>query len=66
MRIPTEPIGSIPTPHDLLEAIATGDGTDPGLAPLCDNRSTTRDTAFAKIRARAAGTAMASAILGGG
>jgi len=31
MNIPTEPIGSIPRPHALIEAIAAGDGTDPKL-----------------------------------
>jgi 5-methyltetrahydropteroyltriglutamate--homocysteine methyltransferase len=36
MTIPTEPIGSIPRPLELLEAIAKGDGTDPRLAPLYD------------------------------
>jgi 5-methyltetrahydropteroyltriglutamate--homocysteine methyltransferase len=35
MNIPTEPIGSIPRPSKLLEAIAAcGDGTDPKLEPL--------------------------------
>jgi 5-methyltetrahydropteroyltriglutamate--homocysteine methyltransferase len=31
MTIPTEPIGSIPRPLALIEAIATRDGTDPAL-----------------------------------
>ena len=35
MPIPTEPIGSIPRPLSLLEAIrACGDGMDPALDPL--------------------------------
>jgi 5-methyltetrahydropteroyltriglutamate--homocysteine methyltransferase len=35
--IPTEPIGSIPRPLKLIEAIkAIGDGTDPSLEPLYD------------------------------
>jgi 5-methyltetrahydropteroyltriglutamate--homocysteine methyltransferase len=34
MTIPTEPIGSIPRPAQLIEAIATMDGTDPRLDPL--------------------------------
>jgi 5-methyltetrahydropteroyltriglutamate--homocysteine methyltransferase len=34
MNIPTEPIGSIPRPPWLIEAIAKGDGTDPQLNPL--------------------------------
>jgi 5-methyltetrahydropteroyltriglutamate--homocysteine methyltransferase len=36
MTIPTEPIGSIPRPPRLLEAIAATDGTDPRLDPLYD------------------------------
>jgi 5-methyltetrahydropteroyltriglutamate--homocysteine methyltransferase len=34
MTIPTEPIGSIPRPPSLIEAVATRDGTDPALEPL--------------------------------
>ncbi|WP_406697950.1 cobalamin-independent methionine synthase II family protein [Singulisphaera sp. Ch08] len=34
MMIPTEPIGSIPRPLRLLEAIAAGDAEDPRLDPL--------------------------------
>jgi 5-methyltetrahydropteroyltriglutamate--homocysteine methyltransferase len=34
MSIPTEPIGSIPRPLQLIEAVATLDGTDPALDPL--------------------------------
>src|SRR6478672_13061950 len=36
MAIPTEPIGSIPRPHKLIEALATRDGNDPTLEPLYD------------------------------
>lgn len=37
MHIPTEPIGSIPRPPELIEAIALeADGTDPDLDPLYD------------------------------
>jgi 5-methyltetrahydropteroyltriglutamate--homocysteine methyltransferase len=36
MIIPTQPIGSIPRPLRLIEAVATGDGTDPKLDPLYD------------------------------
>ena len=37
MTIPTEPIGSIPRPLQLIEAVAaTGDGADPKLDPLYD------------------------------
>jgi hypothetical protein len=34
MTIPTEPIGSIPRPLGLIEAVATRDGNDPALDPL--------------------------------
>ncbi len=34
MRIPTEPIGSIPRPPQLIEAVAAGSITDPNLDPL--------------------------------
>src|ERR1700704_5391338 len=36
MNIPTEPIGSIPRPLTLIEAVAILDGTDPSLMPLYD------------------------------
>ena len=42
MKIPTEPIGSIPRPLSLLEAIGDRDGTDPALTPLYE--SAIRDT----------------------
>jgi 5-methyltetrahydropteroyltriglutamate--homocysteine methyltransferase len=47
-----------------VEQLGTTD--DCGFSPFCDDTSTTRDTAFAKIRARVAGTALAAVILGGG
>jgi len=43
-----------------------GTTDDCGFSPFCDDTSTTRDTAFAKIRARVVGTALASETLGGG
>jgi len=45
-----------------LENLGTTD--DCGFAPFSDDASTSRDTAFAKIRARVVGTAMAAAVLG--
>ena len=36
MNIPTEPIGSIPRPLRLIEAIAASEATDPALDPLYD------------------------------
>jgi 5-methyltetrahydropteroyltriglutamate--homocysteine methyltransferase len=41
-----------------LDQLGTTD--DCGFSPFCDDSSTTRDTAFAKIRARVVGTALAS------
>ncbi|MDB6128730.1 MAG: 5-methyltetrahydropteroyltriglutamate--homocysteine methyltransferase [Verrucomicrobia bacterium] len=43
-----------------------GTTDDCGFSPFCDDTSTTRDTAFAKIRARVVGTALAAEIIGGG
>jgi 5-methyltetrahydropteroyltriglutamate--homocysteine methyltransferase len=40
-----------------------GTTDDCGFAPFCDDVSTSRDTAFAKIHARVAGTALAAAAL---
>jgi 5-methyltetrahydropteroyltriglutamate--homocysteine methyltransferase len=48
-----------------IPAEQLGTTDDCGFAPFCDDTSTTRDTAFAKIRARVLGTALASTILGG-
>jgi 5-methyltetrahydropteroyltriglutamate--homocysteine methyltransferase len=42
MIIPTEPIGSIPRPLDLIEAVAAGNADDPALDPLYD--AAIRDT----------------------
>ncbi len=36
MQIPTEPIGSIPRPLALIEALSKVDGTDPSLDPIYD------------------------------
>jgi 5-methyltetrahydropteroyltriglutamate--homocysteine methyltransferase len=36
MRIPTEPIGSIPRPLELIRAVSETDSDDPRLAPLYD------------------------------
>ncbi|HEV7914115.1 MAG TPA: 5-methyltetrahydropteroyltriglutamate--homocysteine methyltransferase [Albitalea sp.] len=47
-----------------LQQLGTTD--DCGFSPFCDDRSTTRDTAFAKIRARVLGTELASRELGVG
>jgi 5-methyltetrahydropteroyltriglutamate--homocysteine methyltransferase len=46
-----------------LEQLGTTD--DCGFSPFCDDTSTSRDTAFAKIRARVLGTQLAAALIGG-
>jgi hypothetical protein len=42
MFIPTEPIGSIPRPLPLIEAVINGNGEDPNLDPLYE--AAVRDT----------------------
>src|SRR6266403_723271 len=37
ISIPTEPIGSIPRPIDLIKTVAKGDSEDPNLAPLYED-----------------------------
>ncbi len=37
LTIPTEPIGSIPRPVDLIERVAKGDSDDPDLVPLYED-----------------------------
>ena len=46
-----------------VERLGTTD--DCGFSPFCDDTSTSRETAFAKIRARVLGTALAAKVLGG-
>ncbi len=46
-----------------VEQLGTCD--DCGFSPFCDDTTTTRDTAFAKIRARVMGTALAAEMIGG-
>ncbi|MGI8605387.1 MAG: cobalamin-independent methionine synthase II family protein [Verrucomicrobiales bacterium] len=46
-----------------IEQLGTTD--DCGFSPFCDDISTSRETAFQKIRARVVGTALASEIIGG-
>jgi 5-methyltetrahydropteroyltriglutamate--homocysteine methyltransferase len=49
--------------HIPVEQLGTTD--DCGFSPFCDDTTTTRDTAFAKIHARVVGTALAWQVLGG-
>jgi hypothetical protein len=45
--------------------VAETGGDDCGFSPFCDDTSTTRDTAFEKIRARVLGTELATKWIGG-
>jgi methionine synthase II (cobalamin-independent) len=47
-----------------IDPALLGSTDDCGFSPFGDDTSTSRDTAFAKIRARVAGTQMASRALG--
>jgi 5-methyltetrahydropteroyltriglutamate--homocysteine methyltransferase len=71
----TEPINPrIETPEQVRDRILQaadyipvdqlGTTDDCGYSPFCDDTSTTRDTAFAKIRSRVVGTALAAEIIG--
>jgi 5-methyltetrahydropteroyltriglutamate--homocysteine methyltransferase len=51
---------------EYIPATQLGTTDDCGFSPFCDDTSTTRETAFAKIRARVLGTALAAQALGGG
>ncbi len=46
-----------------VEQLGTTD--DCGFSPFCDDTSTTREKAFAKIRSRVVGTALAEEIING-
>ena len=46
-----------------VEQLGTCD--DCGFSPFCDDTTTTRDTAFEKIRARVIGTRLAAEAIGG-
>ncbi len=51
---------------DYIPLAQLGTTDDCGFSPFCDDTSTSRDTAFAKISARVRGTALAAAKLGVG
>ena len=48
---------------DYIPVDQLGTTDDCGFSPFCDDTSTTRETAFAKIRARVLGTRLASAVI---
>ena len=49
---------------EFIAPASLGTTDDCGFSPFCDDTSTSRETAFAKIRARVAGTALAGEVLG--
>jgi 5-methyltetrahydropteroyltriglutamate--homocysteine methyltransferase len=49
---------------EFIPVAQLGSTDDCGFSPFCDDTTTSRDTAFEKIRARVLGNALASAILG--
>ena len=49
--------------HIPVDQLGTTD--DCGFAPFCDDTSTSRETAFAKIQARVRGTALAADMIAG-
>jgi 5-methyltetrahydropteroyltriglutamate--homocysteine methyltransferase len=49
---------------EFISPAQLGTTDDCGFSPFCDDTSTSRETAFGKIRARIVGTALASAALG--
>ncbi len=51
---------------EYIPADRLGTTDDCGFSPFSDDTSTTRETAFAKIRARVVGTALASKLIAGG
>lgn len=76
ITLPTSPIDprieTVETVRDrvleaagFIPAALLGSTDDGGFAPFCDDTSTSRDTAFAKIRARVAGTALAAIAIQG-
>ena len=49
---------------EFIAPASLGTTDDCGFSPFCDDTSTSRETAFAKIRARVEGTALAGEVLG--
>jgi 5-methyltetrahydropteroyltriglutamate--homocysteine methyltransferase len=61
MKLPTEPIGSIPRPPELIEAIKANAA---GKLNQDELDAFYRELAFAKIKARVEGTRLAEEVLG--
>jgi 5-methyltetrahydropteroyltriglutamate--homocysteine methyltransferase len=63
---PEEIRGLVLEAAQYIPADRLGTTDDCGFSPFSDDTSTTRDTAFAKIKARVLGTALAAKLIGGG
>lgn len=64
LETPQEVCDRVLEAADYIPVEQLGTTDDCGFSPFCDDRSTSRETAFAKIRARVLGTAMAEQVLG--
>ncbi|MEO5961307.1 MAG: 5-methyltetrahydropteroyltriglutamate--homocysteine methyltransferase [Opitutaceae bacterium] len=64
IETPEEVCDRILEAADFIPAGQLGTTDDCGFSPFCDDTSTTRETAFEKIRVRVAGTALAAKIIG--
>ena len=64
VETPREVAGRVLEAAEYIPLDQLGTTDDCGFSPFCDDTSTTRDTAFAKIRARVLGTALAAEKLG--
>lgn len=65
IETPEEVCNRILEAADYIPPEQLGTTDDCGFSPFCDDTSTTRETAFAKIRARVLGNELASRALGG-
>jgi 5-methyltetrahydropteroyltriglutamate--homocysteine methyltransferase len=65
IETPEEVRDSVLQAAEFIPIDQLGTTDDCGFAPFSDDTSTTRDTAFSKIRARILGTRLAAAVIGG-
>ena len=64
MPIPTEPTRRVLEAAEDIPLAQLGTTDDCGFSPFSDDASTSRETAFAKIKARVLGTRLADTIIG--
>jgi methionine synthase II (cobalamin-independent) len=65
VEMPEEVRGRVLEAAQYIPVEQLGTTDDCGFSPFCDDTTTTRDTAFAKIRARVLGTTLAAEMIGG-